>query len=367
VDDDDELVDLRLLKFRERDLLVSAFASWDASLPQNAFGTQELWERRVRANLGARYDTRQASFDWDYRQGIVKAGAKVVHVKEYKHWRETGVAFEFGDQTYTAPNRTFATYAEGLMKVGKAKGQKRQVRGFWGDSVAGPFVALGSESTHSPLFVVIDEGHGTEQQRHSSTEVATFNVVSFLYKLETASEYEPKSQHQIFSGLGGDDGEAADGTAWRRRALERAQHIVDAFDGVRLVPLCGDLAPALRKAGLGRAALDGAALSLHAASLAESAELFEALKPRARLVVETAKFAAPLSLEQKHLFAQKVHTMAVNRGFVADYATAAAQQHDDEAINALVGGCDTMPRDLDAQRLSFSVPADTPPSPPPLS
>ena len=42
-------------------------------------------------------------------------------------WRNSGIAFEFGDQIYNEPNRTLLTYAEGVMKKGKDKGIKKEV------------------------------------------------------------------------------------------------------------------------------------------------------------------------------------------------------------------------------------------------
>jgi glyoxylate carboligase len=38
--------------------------------------------------------------------------ASVIHIRQYRDWRNCGVAFEFGDQTYTVPNRTMAAYTE---------------------------------------------------------------------------------------------------------------------------------------------------------------------------------------------------------------------------------------------------------------
>lgn len=38
--------------------------------------------------------------------------ASVIHIRQYRDWRNSGVAFEFGDQTYTVPNRTMAAYTE---------------------------------------------------------------------------------------------------------------------------------------------------------------------------------------------------------------------------------------------------------------
>lgn len=47
-----------------------------------------------------------------YGQEGVKPVASIIHYKQYRDWRRSGVAFEFGDQTYTNPNRTMASYAE---------------------------------------------------------------------------------------------------------------------------------------------------------------------------------------------------------------------------------------------------------------
>lgn len=38
--------------------------------------------------------------------------ASVIHIRQYRDWRNTGIAFEFGDQTYTEPNRTMASYTQ---------------------------------------------------------------------------------------------------------------------------------------------------------------------------------------------------------------------------------------------------------------
>jgi hypothetical protein len=73
-----------------------------------------------------RYDNRKALGDWDY-QYTLKETASVIHIKLYREWRESGIAFEFGDQTYDESNRTMATYVEGTLKDGLEKGQHKEV------------------------------------------------------------------------------------------------------------------------------------------------------------------------------------------------------------------------------------------------
>lgn len=106
----------------------------------------------------------------------IKNKASIIHIKQYRQWRHNGIAYEFGDQTYSEPNRTMMTYTEGFIKKGKEKGLKKevgnytilyllylqflpcliscicvlyfrilllQVKGFWGDIVCSPYFALG--------------------------------------------------------------------------------------------------------------------------------------------------------------------------------------------------------------------------------
>ena len=44
-------------------------------------------------------------------QMMVRSVCGNIHTLHYREWRQRGVAFEFGDQTYTVPNRTMGTYA----------------------------------------------------------------------------------------------------------------------------------------------------------------------------------------------------------------------------------------------------------------
>ena len=108
-----DLVDLSKLKFRDRDRMGATVEAWRSRHEGLDMGA--LWERRVRHLLGDRYDARQGTFDWDYRYGLKDSGgdADLVHLKQYKRWRDTGIAFEFGDQVYEAPNRTLGTRFRG--------------------------------------------------------------------------------------------------------------------------------------------------------------------------------------------------------------------------------------------------------------
>ena len=80
-------------------------------------------------NLGylqERYDNRKSLGDWDY-QYCIRASASIIHIKLYREWRNSGIAFEFGDQTYDNGNRTLASYVEGKLKDGLEKGHHKEV------------------------------------------------------------------------------------------------------------------------------------------------------------------------------------------------------------------------------------------------
>lgn len=93
--------------------------------------------------------------------------ASVVHIKQYREWRESGIAFEFGDQCYTKANNTMASYAETREKN---RGSALR-RGYWLDIVVGPYISWGltcfqSNKYAEELFDVHNKGTGVEQNRH---------------------------------------------------------------------------------------------------------------------------------------------------------------------------------------------------------
>lgn len=107
-----------------------------------------------------------------------------------------GIAFEFGDTTYTCANRTMVTSTKGTIKRGRDRGaSKGDVKGYWLDVLNGPFVSHGVEIEDSQehafargLFKVVNKGTGAEQQRHHTVEVAMYNIINFMWELEVCFE-----------------------------------------------------------------------------------------------------------------------------------------------------------------------------------
>jgi len=133
----------------------------------------------LRGYFADRYDARSNLVDWDYHMRL-KAVASIIHVVHYKKWRLTGIAYEERLCTYTHPNRTFASYRE-------AKSKSRggvSVRGYWSDTLASPYLALGVDADDSRLFA-----RRNHQHVKTSPHVAEYNLLQMLYELETGAKY----------------------------------------------------------------------------------------------------------------------------------------------------------------------------------
>ncbi|POM77093.1 Hypothetical protein PHPALM_5577, partial [Phytophthora palmivora] len=108
------LVDISHLKMRTHDDLIDSFRSWFQIVK---FDVDSLRDHRLRHYYEVRYDYRDNLIDWDYTMNLKKIeNASVIHIRQYRKWRNSGVAFEFGDQLYTVPNRTMASYTEANKK-----------------------------------------------------------------------------------------------------------------------------------------------------------------------------------------------------------------------------------------------------------
>ena len=135
------LFDLSALKFKERDALCDVFQAWRVAVP---FDTAHLRDQRLRYYYKERYDARTNLADWDYHMRLKKHTEQISY-REYKDWRQTGVAYEFRLATYPAPNRTLASYIPGtsVFPTQKQTRDAVEVRGFWADIVMSPYWGFG--------------------------------------------------------------------------------------------------------------------------------------------------------------------------------------------------------------------------------
>jgi len=133
-----ELINFGNLSYKARDDMEDIFSLY---LKVHKFDIEQLRDTRIRAHFGERYDHRRNLVDWDYSMSL-KDFAPLVHQKEFREWRLTGVGFETRLATGTIPNRTLASEVNGKTKKGR---DSCTVRGFWGDIINSPFLAYGME------------------------------------------------------------------------------------------------------------------------------------------------------------------------------------------------------------------------------
>ncbi|KAG3116252.1 hypothetical protein PI124_g3807 [Phytophthora idaei] len=332
------LVDLSHLKMRTHDDLIDLFRSWFQNVKLDM---DILRDHRLRHYYEVRYDYRDNLIDWDYTMKLKKIeNASVIHIRQYRDWRNSGVAFEFGDQTYTAPNRTMAAYTEAKKKHHGSV----LCRGLWTDIIVSPYISFGVHCEKpsrfvEQLFEIHNKGTGVEQNRHNTGEVAVFNVLSYLYEIETGKMYQMGKEHDIFSGIGDADAdngplgdkpaprfEELDGDANQSKQTEENLHkhqvatqrcaetIKETLQGVKIVPLTGnieDLFSKKRYTGL----FDYAFISsqqCHTLQPSEDVEqqaratITNILKDGAVVDVESSVFMLPLNEEQRALYVAKL-------------------------------------------------------------
>ena len=259
------------------------------------------------------------------------------------------------------------------MKRGKDKGMKKEVRGYWGDIVSSPFLSFGTDCDTQNvfaegLFEIQNKNTGSEQHRHNTVEIAVYNMFQILWEIETGRVYAMTKANDIYSGLGAEpfdrakkgvvststavDDENEDNTTQDDlltledvapppppdndaapvdappadeqlsskeeeeemvKALQRAESIVESFDGVKVFPLCSS--PSIQVSDL---------LNKPKYTDAESANKFDLifvsnrlgkcldqpyfkqlLRPHGVLAVETGKYLVALDRKTKKALREK--------------------------------------------------------------
>ncbi|XP_062542986.1 dynein axonemal assembly factor 3 homolog [Armigeres subalbatus] len=176
------------LRYKERDHLEDVFRFW-INHEKHVFNVAQYWDARVRAMLGTRYDHKMGAFDWDLHMRIRENGAKQICPQEYKHWRNTGIAFTFPEYEQSDPNKTFAV---GLVRNGAVY----MHRGMVGDVTSGPYASFGVKCAEDRL---LHSQHGVNDFR--STDVTERNVLEIMYELQEQKDYtlNEKDIHQYGS------------------------------------------------------------------------------------------------------------------------------------------------------------------------
>ncbi|XP_008536239.1 dynein axonemal assembly factor 3 isoform X2 [Equus przewalskii] len=282
---------LGALKFRERDALEAIFRFWaGGEKGPEAFPMSRLWDSRLRHYLGSRYDARRGVSDWDLHMKLHDRGARVIHTREFRRWRDTGVAFELRDSSaYHVPNRTLASG-----RLLSHRGERVAARGYWGDIATGPFVAFGIEADDESLLRT-----SNGQPVKSAGEITQHNVTE-LFR-EVAARGRPRA------GQGAPEEEArCDGGGTREPAPGPESFTV------HFLPLGS--AQTLHHKSCYKGRFQLLYVSCGMVHLL-SPELGACVAPRGHLIVELARYLVDLRQEQLRGFSTRVEELAQAAGF----------------------------------------------------
>ncbi|KAM5208985.1 dynein axonemal assembly factor 3 isoform 2-T2 [Hipposideros larvatus] len=283
-------ISLGALKFRERDVLEAVFRFWASrEKGPEAFPMSRLWDSRLRHYLGSRYDARRGVSDWDLHMKLHDRGARVIHIREFRRWRDTGVAFELRDSSaYHVPNRTLASG-----RLLSHHGERVAARGYWGDIATGPFVAFGIEADDESLLRT-----SNGQPIKTAGEITQHNVTE-LFRALTAWGRPRASQGYPMEVL-----RERDGTQEPARGPESFT--------VHFLPLHSSQTLHHKTCYKGQFQLLYVACGMvHLLS----PELGACVAPGGHLIVELARYLVDLRQEQLQAFTARVRELAQAAGF----------------------------------------------------
>ncbi|XP_059048761.1 dynein axonemal assembly factor 3 [Achroia grisella] len=169
-------ISVEQMKYREKDYMENLLNFWTTG-NTNQFNACELWEHRVRHNLGLRYDNRAGVYDWDYHMRIKEIASQIC-VQEYKHFREHGISFTWLETEVCRPN---VSLAAGVYKCG----DRYLHRGYLGDMVTSPYISYGLDCEDKDM---LKSSHGVNYKR--ATDISERNVMRMLYELEYKQKFD---------------------------------------------------------------------------------------------------------------------------------------------------------------------------------
>ncbi|XP_076986875.1 dynein axonemal assembly factor 3 isoform X2 [Tamandua tetradactyla] len=282
---------LSALKFRERDALEAVFRFWaGGEKGPEAFPMSRLWDSRLRQYLGSRYDARRGVSDWDLHMKLHDRGAQVIHIREFRRWRDTGVAFERRDSSaYHVPNRTLASG-----RLLSHRGERVAARGYWGDIATGPFVAFGIEADDQSLLRTSNgKPVKTAGDITLRNVTALFREVS-AWRRPRATQGPPKEAQRVGEGA-------------------PEPHAAPESFIIHFLPLGS--AQTLHHKGCYKGRFQLLYLACGMVHLL-SPELGACVAPGGRMIVELARYLVDLRPEQLQEFSARVGELARAAGFV---------------------------------------------------
>ncbi|KAL1501816.1 hypothetical protein ABEB36_007070 [Hypothenemus hampei] len=162
------------VKYKERDYLETIIKFWNGS---DEFKLPEIWDKRLRNRLGARYDSKVGVFDWDLHMRLHTIGAKQICDQEYKSFRLNGLAFNWLENEMSWTNRSLVT---GVL----ANGEQFLHYGYLGDMETGPYISWGIDCEDKSFLKSVNG-----QNTFRATDVIERNLKQTFFELEHQCEY----------------------------------------------------------------------------------------------------------------------------------------------------------------------------------
>ncbi|EFA10380.1 dynein axonemal assembly factor 3 homolog [Tribolium castaneum] len=166
------------IKYKERDYLENLLKFWCG---RDEFDICDYWDRRLRKNLGVRYDSKLGAFDWDLHMRLHSVGGKQLCNQEYRNFRLNGVAFSWLESEVSKPNRSMVCLAI-------PNGEKFVHYGYLGDMQTGPFVSFGLEC-EDENYLKATNG----QNMHRATDVTERNLCQIFHEIQYGETYSHRN------------------------------------------------------------------------------------------------------------------------------------------------------------------------------
>ena len=251
-------------------------------------------------------NSRGGAIDWDYHTQV-RPYASIIHPIQFREWRLNGKAFEFGGTTYDSENRSLVDPDHSTSFARTMRTDNLNM-----DVVTGPFVSHGitcdrSNSFADGLFEVHHLGTGVEQHRYSATDVALYNITSFMWQYRRGKEYQMKFKGDVLSGLGAED------------QSDLPPHCEDENSDksdkmkISLVPV-RDARRIFNKKF--KQYFDTIFVSRGASSILQDSNLYDLLKGDATMVVETCRFDVSKSASYKQESIENIREILSNANAV---------------------------------------------------
>lgn len=319
------LVNLRRLKFKERDDLEDIFKFWRNRAPKH-FDMTELWDYRLRQYWKQRYDSRTNLADWDYSMKLKDLGrASVIHSRQFARWRDTGIAFDPRDAPYDVSNRTLAS-----CRMFREKHGSVDKRGYWGDVVNSPYIGLGIECDDDALFKKQQDQH----VRHAG-HVAAHNVSQYVHEIIKCEEYnaemmgsadtDPSVDDPKITEVAEDDHDSG-GAQGDLLSMTEQEVLTIPLPGVQVTFLPLKAPEELKSKPKYHRKFDAAFVGMGMVHHLQDGAFGATLAPRAHLVLEGVQYVLGLRDEQKIEFATKVTSYAEKCGATATRKVNGLQQ-----------------------------------------